>query len=109
ARKEPDGMWLSGLLSARNTCGEGFSQQYGYFEARAILPVGDGMWPAFWLIGVDRSRFTAEIDVFEHHGHKPGVFTSTVQTHPRADGVERYNAHNFHMVDAGVLTDRFNL
>jgi len=78
ARKEPGTGWLSGLLSARNTCDEGFSQQYGYFEIRAMLPPGDGFWPAFWLIGVNRENYTAEIDVFEHHGVRPDQFVSTL-------------------------------
>lgn len=109
ARKQPDGAWLSGLLSAYNTCNEGFAQQNGYFELRAMLPVGAGMWPAFWLIGVDRSRFTAEIDVFEHHGHMPEKFVSTVQLHPRAEGVERYNVNSTYTVEPGTLSNSFNL
>lgn len=109
ARKEPDGAWLSGLLSSRNTCWEGFAQQYGYFEARAMLPEGAGFWPAFWLIGVDRDSYTAEIDVIEHHGHAPERFTSTIHIHPRVEGVERYIAYHVEEVTPGVLSNRFNL
>ena len=29
-----------------------FSQQYGRFEARIKLPIGQGYWPAFWMMGV---------------------------------------------------------
>lgn len=71
ARKGTDGTWRSGLLSSVNPKGEGFSQQFGYFEARMKLPPGKGVWPAFWLIGVDRSKYTAEIDVLEYYGRAP--------------------------------------
>ena len=37
--------------SARiNTSGL-FSQAYGRFEARAQMPFGQGLWPAFWMLG----------------------------------------------------------
>src|SRR5258708_10094199 len=28
-----------------------FQQQYGRFEARIKIPQGQGMWPAFWMLG----------------------------------------------------------
>src|SRR5260370_39382159 len=28
-----------------------FSQAYGRFEARIKIPAGQGMWPAFWMLG----------------------------------------------------------
>jgi len=31
-----------------------FSRAYGRFEARIKLPFGQGMWPAFWMLGDDR-------------------------------------------------------
>jgi beta-glucanase (GH16 family) len=41
-----------------------FAQAYGYFEVRAELPHGQGLWPAFWLLG-EQNR---EIDVLEGLG-----------------------------------------
>lgn len=42
----------------------GFSQKFGYFEIRAKLPSGQGMWPAFWMMPADGTSM-AEYDVFE--------------------------------------------
>ncbi len=45
-----------------------FQQTYGYFEVRAKVPKGQGLWPAFWLYGSDPST-SAEIDVMETLGN----------------------------------------
>lgn len=55
--------------------------QYGYFEAKAKLPVGNGIWPAFWMLGsnIDKVGWPkcGEIDILEYVGREPDmVFTS---------------------------------
>ncbi|MCP4144477.1 MAG: glycoside hydrolase family 16 protein [bacterium] len=54
-----------------------FSQKYGRFEARIKLPVGQGLWPAFWLLGSDFSSVgwpdCGEIDIMEYRGQSPNV------------------------------------
>ncbi len=50
--------------------------QYGYFEARIRIPYGQGIWPAFWLLGADLfiSKVgwpgCGEIDIMENIGKK---------------------------------------
>jgi beta-glucanase (GH16 family) len=78
ASRNDEGQWRSGLLASVDTKFNGFAQQYGYFEMRARLPTGPGVWPAFWLIGKDRSSYTAEIDVIEFYGDKPEGYSSVV-------------------------------
>ena len=46
-----------------------FSQAFGYFEVRAKLPTGKGLWPAFWLMPI-RPGWPPEIDVMEALGHE---------------------------------------
>jgi len=55
--------------------------QYGRMEARAKLPVGHGIWPAFWMLGSNISEAKwpkcGEIDILEYVGREPDmVFTS---------------------------------
>ena len=58
-----------------------FAQRYGRFEARMRLPLGKGIWPAFWLLGGDIATVgwpqCGEIDVMENIG-EPGVSHSTL-------------------------------
>ena len=54
-----------------------FSQAYGRFEARIKIPAGQGMWPAFWMMGKDIATVgwpkCGEIDVMENIGNEPGM------------------------------------
>ena len=87
---------------ALNTRGK-FSQLYGYFEVRARVPQGRGLWPAFWLLPED-GGWPPEIDVVEVLGHEPNKVYQTLhssampnqgavtETMPSADGFHRYGA-----------------
>jgi beta-glucanase (GH16 family) len=49
AIRNASGQWTSARLKT-----QGLQQfQYGRIEARMKLPVGDGFWPAFWMLGTD--------------------------------------------------------
>ncbi|BAT59368.1 endo-1,3-1,4-beta-glycanase ExsH [Variibacter gotjawalensis] len=103
------GQWQSGLLASVDAQGHGFSQQYGYFEMRAQLPSGAGVWPAFWLIGLDRSQFTAEIDVMEQHGSALGDrYSSAVHTWYRDGSQPSASVAKQHIVGANVMTSGFH-
>ncbi|MGQ9371774.1 glycoside hydrolase family 16 protein [Azospirillum sp. ST 5-10] len=67
--------YLSGLITTEPS----FAQQYGYFEVRARLPDGKGMWPAFWLRPVKRG-WPPEIDVMEVLGDRPSTVYLTLHT-----------------------------
>ncbi|MCA5005198.1 glycoside hydrolase family 16 protein [Sphingobacterium bovistauri] len=53
--------------SSLNTSGKKY-WQYGRFEMRARIPVGSGLWPAFWTLGVDKEwPSNGEIDIMEYY------------------------------------------
>jgi beta-glucanase (GH16 family) len=108
ARKEADGTWRSGLLSSVNPKGEGFSQQFGYFEARMKLPPGKGVWPAFWLIGLDRSKYTAEIDVLEYYGRAPYEFSMGFHIWRQSQGGQNSTGGYWKTVEDGILNSEYH-
>lgn len=76
ARKEDDK-----YTSTRITTAGKKEFKYGYIEARAKLPVGQGIWPAFWMLGSNIKQvgwpLAGEIDILEYVGKEPHmVFTS---------------------------------
>ena len=72
----------SGYTSARILTKGKYEQQYGRFEARMKLPWGQGLWPAFWLLGADIDNVgwpqCGEIDIMEYRGQKPTIALSTI-------------------------------
>ena len=58
--------------------------RYGRIETRAKLPVGHGLWPAFWMLGenIDTVGWPrcGEIDILEYVGREPGEVFTTLHT-----------------------------
>jgi beta-glucanase (GH16 family) len=84
AIKKMSGKWQAGLLSSLDCKGNGFSQRYGYFEAKMQLSAAaGGNWPAFWLLAACHIPFPGscddvEIDVVEQYGnYKPQQLNMT--------------------------------
>lgn len=59
-----------------------FSAKFGRIEARLKLPRGQGIWPAFWMLGDQIATVPwpacGEIDVVELIGHQPGTLYGTL-------------------------------
>jgi beta-glucanase (GH16 family) len=86
ARKDVNGKWRSGLLASADSTGAGFSQMYGYFEAKLKLPVGPGTWPAFWLNEVVPKVSTdpsVELDAMEFYGQFPDAYRTAFHVYDR--------------------------
>jgi beta-glucanase (GH16 family) len=71
-----------GYTSARLKTEKKFQQTYGRFEARIQIPRGQGIWPAFWMLGDDTSHVgwpaEGEIDIMENIGKEPSTVHGTV-------------------------------
>ena len=75
---ETDWDYTSGRLK---TLGK-FKQTYGRFEARIKIPFGQGIWPAFWMLGADIEKVDwpncGEIDIMENIGKEPATIYGTI-------------------------------
>jgi beta-glucanase (GH16 family) len=80
--------------SARLKTAGKFSQAYGRFEARIKIPSGQGMWPAFWMLGddIDKAGWPAcgEIDIMENIGKEPSMIHGSIHGpgYTGGDGIE---------------------
>lgn len=95
----------SSYTSARLTTKGLFDQAYGRFEARIRLPYGQGMWPAFWLLGANIDEVgwpqCGEIDIMEYRGQEPTMVLGTVHG-PGYSGAESITK------GYNLLNDRFD-
>jgi beta-glucanase (GH16 family) len=59
-----------------------FQRTYGRFESRMQLPRGQGIWPAFWMLGNNIGSAgwptCGEIDIMENIGREPSIVHGTL-------------------------------
>jgi beta-glucanase (GH16 family) len=67
----------TGFTSARLKTQGLFAAQYGRIEARIKVPFGQGIWPAFWMLGSNITTVgwpqCGEVDIMEQIGREPSV------------------------------------
>jgi beta-glucanase (GH16 family) len=70
------------FTSARLKTQAKFEQAFGRFEARLKIPFGQGLWPAFWMLGNDISTSgwptCGEMDIMENIGREPSTVHGTM-------------------------------
>jgi beta-glucanase (GH16 family) len=103
-----------GITSGRINTQNKRNFMYGRMEARMRLPVSQGMWPAFWMLGSNFSSVgwpaCGELDIMEGRGRLPN-WTSGSYHFPNFDVFNQYtlpqgNVHdNFHIYAAEWTTD----
>jgi beta-glucanase (GH16 family) len=89
--------YTSGILTTQSK----FSQKYGYFEIRSKIPIGIGVWPAFWMLA-DDGGWPPEIDVMEGRGQRPGDLVMTTHWRIPATGRVESCGFDFQRVDAAT-------
>ena len=81
-----------------------FEQTYGRFEARIRIPRGQGIWPAFWMLGSNIGGVgwpvCGEIDIMENIGREPKTVHGTIHG-PGYSGASGIGA------SYGLATDSF--
>ena len=65
--------------SGKLTTQDKFEQMYGRFEGRIQIPYGQGLWPAFWMLGSGSGwPWCGEIDIMENIGNEPNIIHGTM-------------------------------
>ncbi len=87
-----------------------FFQRYGRFEARIRIPAGQGLWPAFWMLGNDIDAVgwptCGEIDVMEVIGREPRTLYGTMHG-PGYSGAGGIGGKT--MLTSGAFADAFHV
>jgi beta-glucanase (GH16 family) len=82
----------------------------GRYEARIKVPRGQGIWPAFWLLGSDIGSAgwprCGEIDIMENIGKEPALVHGTLHG-PGYSGANAFG--NQSALDAGAYADDFHV
>lgn len=90
ARRREPGAEPGGFTSARLTTKGRVDVRYGAVEARIKVPPGQGLWPAFWALGIDLPRdswpASGEIDLMEVIGSEPKVVHAGIHGPDEHDG-----------------------
>ena len=96
--------------SARLITKNKFTQAYGRFEARLKVPYGQGIWPAFWMLGsnIDTAGWPTcgEIDIMENIGREPSIVHGTLHG-PGYSGASGIGAP--YALTTGAFSDAFHV
>jgi len=99
----------SAYTSSRLTTQSKFNFKHGRVDIRAILPEGQGIWPALWMLGKNITNVgwpaCGEIDIMELVGHQPSVVHGTIHFGPPWPN-NQYNGSSFSL-SSGKFKDEF--
>lgn len=86
--------------------------KFGRIDIRAALPKGQGLWPAFWMLGsnIDAVGWPAcgEIDIMEMTGNLPNRVLSTVHYRSSA-GQHQYTSMSKYLTGDDNFHDEFHV
>lgn len=114
---ESDTHGLDQYSSARlNTAGK-FSFKYGKISARVKLPYGEGIWPAFWMLGANIDEnggdtpwpFCGEIDILELYGSNDDAVVEVNAHYANMDGKHDQMHAKAYKLEKGIFADDFHI
>jgi hypothetical protein len=91
--------------------GEDFRLRMGLLKARIKIPFGQGIWPAFWMLGESFGEVDwpacGEIDIMENIGREPGIVHGTVHGpgYSGANGISGLSA----LPEGRAMKDEFHI
>ncbi len=98
--------------SARITTQNKFDVKYGKMEARIKLPYGQGLWPAFWMLGKNFSTVgwpsCGEIDIMEMVGGtgKDNTVHATLHWNQNGDHAQYGESYT---LPSGIFADEYHV
>ncbi len=101
--------------SARLHTGKKHSWKYGKFAARIQLPQGNGIWPAFWMLGENISEIggdtpwpkCGEIDILEFYGSKDDAVVEANLHYD--DGGHKMMGAESYKLNQGIFAEKFHV
>lgn len=85
--------------------------KYGRVDVRAQMPIGQGIWPAIWMLPTDDTYggwpHSGEIDIMEYLGHEPKVVHGTLH-HTRSNSPSHDYAGSSYTLPSGTFADDFH-
>lgn len=85
--------------------------KFGRIDIRAKLPVGNGIWPALWMLGININSVgwpaCGEIDIMELVGSYPGRVTGTMHW-KTSNGLHSSKGANFSLL-SGDFSQQFHV
>jgi beta-glucanase (GH16 family) len=82
--------------------------KYGYIEARAKIPTGHGIWPAFWMLGSNIKQVgwpkAGEIDILEYVGKEPDMVFTSLHTQASHGNTINTKKTRFENIEEGFHT-----
>ena len=103
--------------SARLNTAQKHTWTYGKIAARIQLPHGQGMWPAFWMLGANcienggdtRWPFCGEIDILELYGSRNDAVVEANLHFADRGGAHKMMGAVAHEIEKGRFADQFHV
>ncbi|NNE70386.1 MAG: glycoside hydrolase family 16 protein [Rhodothermales bacterium] len=98
--------------SARINTKDKVDFKYGRVEVRAQMPIGQGIWPAIWMLPTDNVYggwpHSGEIDIMEYLGHEPRTVYGTLH-YTRENAPQHYHEGSSYTLPSGAFSDDFHV
>ncbi|MBK8747118.1 MAG: family 16 glycosylhydrolase [Saprospiraceae bacterium] len=85
---------------------------FGRVDIRAVMPIGQGIWPALWTLGADIGTNSwpacGEIDIMEYLGHEPDRVHGTAHWGTNTS-THKYKGSSTLATNAGDFNENFHV